>query len=82
MHRSWLPLDGGGDMVLESGGAVSLHSAWAVASDVLGRASSPEPAEPSPFKPKPSRALTRAWAWLQISEARARGSSPGFDTLW
>ena len=29
-------------------------------SDVLGWASSPEPAESSPFKPKLSRALTRA----------------------
>ena len=31
-----------------------------VGSDVLGRASSPEPAEPSPFKPEPGRALMRA----------------------
>ena len=30
------------------------------ASDVLGWASSPEPAEPSPFKPKPSPAPMRA----------------------
>jgi hypothetical protein len=35
-------------------------------SDVLGRASSPEPAEPSPFKPKPSRALTRACSGLGL----------------
>ena len=33
-------------------------------SDVLGWASSPEPAEPSLFKPKPGRALTRACSGL------------------
>ena len=33
---------------------------WCRSSDVLGRASSPEPAEPSPFKPEPGRALMRA----------------------
>jgi hypothetical protein len=33
-------------------------------SDVLGRASSPEPTEPSPFKPKPGLALTRARSGL------------------
>ena|SRR5258707_13575929 len=37
-------------------------------SDVLGWASSPEPAEPSLFKPKPGRALTRA----------CNGLGPGF----
>jgi len=49
-------------------------------SDVLGRASSPEPAEPSLFKPKPSRALTRACSglglgfrfWKPEPEAQAR----------
>ena len=35
-------------------------------SDVLGWASSPDPAEPSPFKPKPSRALTRACSGLGL----------------
>jgi hypothetical protein len=35
-------------------------------SDVLGWASSPEPTEPSPFKPKPSRALTRACSGLRV----------------
>ena len=35
-------------------------------SDVLGRASSPEPAELSPFKPKPSRALIRACRGLGL----------------
>jgi hypothetical protein len=39
-------------------GAATLYS------DVLGRASSPEPAEPSPFKPKPGPALTRACSRL------------------
>ena len=33
-------------------------------SDVPGRTSSPEPTEPSPFKPKPSQALTRACSGL------------------
>jgi hypothetical protein len=33
MHRGWPSLDGGGDMVLESGGAISLHSAWGVAGE-------------------------------------------------
>jgi hypothetical protein len=33
-------------------------------SDVLGQASSPEPAEPSPSKPKPSPALMRACSGL------------------
>ena len=40
----------------------------AMGSDVLGWASSPEPAEPSPFKPEPGRALTRA----------CNGLGPGF----
>ena len=35
-------------------------------SDVLGWASSPEPAEPSPFKPEPGRALTRAYSGLRL----------------
>jgi len=35
-------------------------------SDVLGWASSPEPAKPSPFKPKPGRALTRACSGLGL----------------
>jgi hypothetical protein len=35
-------------------------------SDVLGWASSPEPAKPSLFKPKPSRALTRACSGLRL----------------
>ena len=51
-------------------------------SDVLGWASSPEPAEPSPFKPEPKpspdKGFKWARAWLEISEARARGSSLGF----
>ena len=42
-------------------------------SDVLGWASSPEPAELSLFKPKPGWTLTRAcswaWAWLQNLKA-------------
>ena len=38
----------------------------AAVSDVLGRASSPEPAELSPFKPKPSQALTRACSGLRL----------------
>jgi hypothetical protein len=37
---------------------------YIILSDVLGWASSPEPAEPSPFKPKPGRALTRACSGL------------------
>jgi hypothetical protein len=37
-----------------------------VTSDVLGWASSPEPTELSPFKPKPSRALTRACSGLGL----------------
>jgi hypothetical protein len=50
-------------------------------SDVLGQASSPEPAEPSPSKPKPSPALTRAHSGLGL--ASDFGSpSLGFDTLW
>jgi hypothetical protein len=49
-------------------------------SDVLGWASSPEPTEPSLYKPKPSWALLRACNGL-ISEARACGSSLGFDIL-
>ena len=35
-------------------------------SDVLGWASSPEPAKPSPFKPKPGQALTRACSGLGL----------------
>ena len=35
-------------------------------SDVLGWASSPEPAEPSPFKPEPGRALIRAYSGLRL----------------
>jgi hypothetical protein len=38
----------------------------------LGRASSLEPAEPSPFKLKPGLALMRACSGLE----------PGFNTLW
>jgi hypothetical protein len=37
-----------------------------MSSDVLGWASSPEPAKPSPFKPKLSRALTRACSGLGL----------------
>jgi hypothetical protein len=50
-------------------------------SDVLGRASSLELAKPSLSKPKPSpdKGLQWARARLQISEAQAWGSSPGFD---
>ena len=33
------------------------------------------------YKPSPFKGLQWAWAWLQISEARAWGSSPGFDIL-
>jgi len=39
---------------------VAIQKCEVECSDVLGRASSPEPAEPSPFKPEPSRALMRA----------------------
>jgi hypothetical protein len=35
-------------------------------SDVLGQASSPEPAEPGPFKPKPGQALARACSGLRL----------------
>ena len=40
-------------------------------SDVLGRASSPEPAKPSP-----SKGLQWAQAWLQILEAQAWALTP------
>ena len=53
---------------------------WAAGtSDVLGQASSPEPAEPSPFKPKPSWALTRACSRLRLG---FRFQKPRLDTLW
>jgi hypothetical protein len=52
-----------------SGGIASEHPLAAVTdSDVLGWASSPEPAEPSPFMPELSWALTRA----------CNGLGPGF----
>jgi hypothetical protein len=55
-------------------------------SDVLGRASSPEPVEPSPFKPGQSLTLARAsnWAraWLEILEAQAIGPSPIFGAVF
>ena len=57
-----------------------LEKSLDIISDVLGWASSPEPAEPSPFEPKPSRALTRACSglglgfrfWKPKPEAQAR----------
>ena len=47
------------------------NSANATVSDVLGWASSPEPAEPvqAQAEPGPDEGLQWAWAWLQISEA-------------
>jgi hypothetical protein len=48
---------------------------------VLGWASSPEPGEPSPFKPGYNEGLKWAWAWLEISEAQAWGSGLGFKIL-
>jgi len=60
------------------------HHKVTTASDVLGRASSSEPAEPSPSKPKPSPALTRACSGLGPGfrfrkpkpGAQARASTP------
>ena len=46
------------DVLIQREGSMSRYSLGI--SDVLGWASSPEPAEPSPFKPEPGRALMRA----------------------
>ena len=43
-------------------------------SDVLGWASSPEPAEPSPFKPEPGRALMRACNGLGLGSPKGEQS--------
>jgi hypothetical protein len=57
-------------------------------SDVLGWASSPEPTEPSPFKPKPSQALTRACNGLgpgfrfQKPEPRAQARALILQVIW
>jgi len=45
-------------------------------SDVLGWASSPEPTEPSLFKPKPSRALTRACSGLGLDSIYYKNDPP------